>query len=121
MQHSPSSNNFSNDDDVEDDSSTGPHSSRFSDDNGDINNSMINNNTTTTRTSDNDDDDDSKDVMTLPKSTHSLLFSEPVLTIPWAFGFAVFSISSWSLSFALIDAIQIFNIPAGVTFAVSCS
>ena len=83
---------------------------------------MINNNTTTTRTSDNDnDDDDSKDVMTLPKSTHSLLFSEPVLTIPWAFGFAVFSISSWCLTFALIDAIQIFIIPAGVTFAVSCS
>ena len=119
MHHSPSSRD--NDDDVEDDSST-PHSSRFSDDNGDINNSMINNDTTTTRTSDNDDDDDdSKDVMTLPKSTHSLLFSEPVLTIPWAFGFAVFSISSWCLTFALIDAIQIFIIPAGVTFAVSCS
>ena len=120
MHHSPSSNNSSDDDDVEDDSST-PHSSRFSDDNGDINNSMINNDTTTTRTSDNDDDDDSKDVMTLPKSTHSLLFSEPVLTIPWAFGYAVFSISSWCLSFALIDAIQIFSIPSGVPFAVSCS
>ena len=118
MHHSPSSNNISDYDDVEDDSST-PHSSRFSDDNGDINNSMINNNTTTT-TSD-DDDDDSKDVMTLPKSTHSLLFSEPFLTIPWAFGYAVFSISSWCLSFALIDAIQIFSIPASVGFAVSCS
>ena len=70
------------------------------------------------------DNDEIKDAITLPQSTHSLLFTEPVFSLPFGFGFVVLIITSWSLSFALIDALQPggpgnqFNIPADVTFIV---
>ena len=71
-----------------------------------------------------DDDDESKEVITLPQSTHSLLFTEPVCSVSFFFGYAVFCISCSSLAFALIDALQPggpgneYNIPADVAFTV---
>ncbi len=59
----------------------------------------------------------------MPQSTHSLLFTENVLSLPFVFGFVILCISSSSLSFALIEALQAdernnYNIPANVTFTV---
>jgi len=72
----------------------------------------------------NDDDDGNKDVVTLPQSTHSLLFTEPFCSISFGLGFAVLNITCLSLSFAFVDGLQSggygndLNIPVNVSLTV---
>jgi len=58
---------------------------------------------------------DVREIVQIPSSTHSLLFTEPACSAPWMFGFSILIISVSSLLLALLDALARFGIPADVT------
>ncbi|KAL9186453.1 hypothetical protein ACHAXT_005691 [Thalassiosira profunda] len=62
--------------------------------------------------------DHAKDPVLLPQSTHSLLFTEPVLSAPFAFAVAILVVSFGCLGLAFTDGFQVNDIPVNVTAAV---
>lgn len=69
-----------------------------------------------------DDDEYRKEcdyeAFTLPASTHSFLFTEPIRSLPFAFGIGIAAISCASLALALINNITSGSIPTGVDVSV---
>ena len=62
--------------------------------------------------------DHAKDPVLLPQSTHSLLFTEPVFSAPFAFAVAIDVVSFGCLGLAFTDGYQVNDIPVNVTAAV---
>ena len=59
-----------------------------------------------------------KDPVQLPQSTHSLLFSEPVCSLPFAFAVGILLISFGCLGLAFVNNIDVNDVPVNVTPAV---
>ena len=55
---------------------------------------------------------------TLPESTHSLLFTEPIRSMPFVFSIGIAAMSYASLSLALCNNIAIGTVPANVDISV---
>ncbi|KAL9180841.1 hypothetical protein ACHAXT_011294 [Thalassiosira profunda] len=64
------------------------------------------------------DRDHIKDPVQLPQSTHSLLFSEPVCSLPFAFAVGILLISFGCLGLAFVNNIDVNDVPVNVTPAV---
>ncbi|KAL7533329.1 hypothetical protein ACHAXR_009453 [Thalassiosira sp. AJA248-18] len=68
------------------------------------------------------DDDDSQDFreesLTLPESTHSFLFTEPVCSVPFLFSLGIAAISYGCLALALINNVKSGYIPTNVVVSV---
>lgn len=59
-----------------------------------------------------------EEALTLPESTHSFLFTEPVGSLPFAFGLGIAAMSCTCLGLALCNNIQTEVIPANVDVSV---
>ena len=64
------------------------------------------------------DRDHIKDPVQLPQSTHSLLFSEPICSLPFAFAVGILLISFGCLGLAFVNNIDVNDVPVNVTPAV---
>eukprot|EP00571_Detonula_confervacea_P010374 CAMPEP_0172301852 /NCGR_PEP_ID=MMETSP1058-20130122/3671_1 /TAXON_ID=83371 /ORGANISM="Detonula confervacea, Strain CCMP 353" /LENGTH=597 /DNA_ID=CAMNT_0013012139 /DNA_START=29 /DNA_END=1819 /DNA_ORIENTATION=+ len=63
-------------------------------------------------------EEEALDPIQLPQSTHSLLFSEPVFSLPYGFALGLFTMSTTCLVLALVNNINTNDIPANVMPAV---
>lgn len=59
-----------------------------------------------------------KDPVQLPQSTHSLLFTQPVCSLPFAFAVGILLTSFGCLGLAFINNVDVNEIPVNVTPAV---
>ena len=59
-----------------------------------------------------------EEALTLPESTHSFLFTEPINSIPFYFGVGIAAMSYACLILALINNLQNGDVPANVSKAV---
>ena len=59
-----------------------------------------------------------EEALTLPESTHSFLFTEPINSIPFYFGLGIAAMSYACLILALINNLQNGDVPANVSKAV---
>jgi hypothetical protein len=67
---------------------------------------------------DNTSDESPEDSFGLPQSTHTLLFSEPMLSLPFAFATVILIMSALCLVLAFSDKFKSGRIPVNVTPAV---
>ena len=64
------------------------------------------------------DSDGAEEILKLPESTHSFLFTEPVLSVPFVFGVGIAAISYTCLILALINNLTSGKVPSNVDVCV---
>ena len=66
----------------------------------------------------NGEEEDAKDPIQLPQSTHSLLFTAPILSLPFAFAFGILVVSICCLALAFANSLTTNEIPVNVSWSV---